>query len=296
MVDRRPVAWVPLMGALVVGAVLAGMMGWRLNLQALEHRITEKRSALKKLTLSGGIPPNQEVMDYLSSREVSLEQRYQQWLKRVGVAPPAQTASTDPQLYFQERFHEVQRILERLAAARSVVTPELLGFPKELPPSDTVPRLLVQLSLIQGLAELIFEQGINSLTSLKIEDPETVPEGHEDGSFLVRLPVRVRVAASLPQLMKMLGALEHVNPLIDLRSLHVVTGTAAESLDVELLLARYLVTAPTQESSTAQEVEMPQAKRSTQRPASRASRKRDRKASPASSAEPETGMPASQEH
>ena len=243
MAPRRSITWGPVIGAMVAGAALAGIMGWRLNVQGLEHRIGEKRSALKKLTLSGGIPPNQEVMDYLTSREASLQARYQEWLRRVTTLPPAEAASADPQLYFQEQFHEVQRTLERLAAARTMNVPEQLGFPKELPPSDTVPRLLVQLSLIRELAELIFEQGITSLASFKIEDPEPVPEEGGEGAFLVRLPVRVRLTGSLPQLIKILGAIERVSPLIDLRAIQVVSGTAPESLDVDLLLARYLAMA-----------------------------------------------------
>ena len=271
----RPMAWGPLFVSMAVGVALAGIIGWRINLQSLDEQIKSKQGALKKLTLSGGILPNQEVMDYLVARQTALEQRYQRLVQTVAAPPVADAAKADPQLYFQEQFHEVQRTLERLAAARGIAVPEQLGFPKELPPSDTVPRLLVQLSLMQEAAEVILEQGITVLSSLKVEDPETVPDDENTGAFLIRLPVRVRFAGSLPSLLKVLSAIQRSSPLIDVRSLHLLpasmqsnapsaaapaqtnasspTGQAKapvqtvakasnpDQLEVELLLARYLV-------------------------------------------------------
>ncbi|HLD78292.1 MAG TPA: GspMb/PilO family protein, partial [archaeon] len=193
---------------------------------------------------SGGIPPNQEAMDYLTSRDASLQRRYQHWLKRVAAMPPTEAATADPQLYFQEQLHEVQRTLERLAAARTMSVPAQLGFPKELPPPETVPRLLVQLSLIRDVAELVFAQGVTALASCKIEDPEPVAEQDGQELFLMRLPVRVRLTGSLAQLIKILGAIERVSPLIDLRAVQVVSADAPEQLEVDLVLARYLAMAP----------------------------------------------------
>jgi hypothetical protein len=247
MAQQRPIAWGPLIGAMLSGAALAGFVGWRLNLQAIEQQIKDTRAGLKKLVLSGGIPPNQDVVDYFSSRETSLEQRYQHWLETVTTPPLAEAASADPQLYFQEQFHEVQRTLERLAAARAMPVPEQLGFPKELPPSDTVPRLLAQLSLIKETAALMLEQGLIGLSSFKIEDPEPVPEEEGGGTFLMRLPLRVRLTSSLPQLMKILGVIERTNPLIDVRAVRIASVDPPGPLEAELLLARYLLIAATQE-------------------------------------------------
>jgi len=253
MAQRRAVPMGPLVIAMVVGASVAAGIFWRLNLNAIDSQITAKSGALKKLVLSGKIPPNDEVMAYLTSRQDLLKRRYQEWLQRVAPPPVAEAAGTDPQLYFQEQFHEVQRTLERLATARAMTAPEQLGFPKELPPSDTVQRLLIQLSLIKEAAALIFEQGVAAVTSFKIEDPQPVspPEGAEP--FLVRLPVRVRLSASLPQLMKVLGAIQRATPLIDVLAIRIAPATvqaaapdaaaATDSLEVELLLSRYLVTA-----------------------------------------------------
>ena len=237
----RPVAWGPLVGAMVIGAALTGIVAWRLNLQSLDERIREKRSTVKKLVLSGNIPPNQDVMDYLNARQAQLEQHYQHWLQVVSIPPMAEAAKADPQLYFQEQFHEVQRTLERLATARTMPVPEQLGFPKEIPPSDTVPRLLAQLSLIQEVAMLIIDQGATTLTSLRVQDPETVSGGEGEGPFLVQLPVRIRLTSSLAQLMKILGAIERAEPLIDVREIRILGGLAEPSLDVELLLARHVV-------------------------------------------------------
>jgi hypothetical protein len=255
MAQPRAVPMGPLVAAMVVGAAVAGGIFWRLNLSAIDSQITAKTGALKKLVLSGKIPPNDEVMEYLTSRQDSLKRRYQEWLQRVASPPVAEAAGADPQLYFQEQFHEVQRTLERLATARAMAAPEQLGFPKELPPSDTVPRLLIQLSLIKEAAALIFEQGVAAVTSFKIEDPQPVvrPEGAEP--FLIRLPVRVRVNASLPQLMKVLGVIQRAAPLIDVLAVRIApaeasvgaAGAATDSLEVELLLSRYLVTAEPQE-------------------------------------------------
>ena len=262
MAQRRAVPMGPLVAAMAVGASVAAAIFWRLNLSAIDSQVTAKTGALKKLVLSGKIPPNDEVMEYLTSRQDLLKRRYQDWLTRVVPPPVAEAAGADPQLYFQEQFHEVQRTLERLATARAMAAPEQLGFPKELPPSDTVPRLLIQLSLIKEAAALIFEQGVAAVASFKIEDPQPVvqPDGAEP--FLIRLPVRVRVSASLPQLMKVLGVIQRASPLIDVLAIRIspataqasapaetpaTTAAAIDSLEVELLLSRYLVTAEPRE-------------------------------------------------
>ena len=237
----RPLAMGPLIGAMVIGAGLAGFFAWRATLQGIDQQVAAKRSALRKLVLSGNIPPNQEVADYLASRQTALEARYQYWLGRVTTLPlPDAAGQADPQLYFQERVHDVQRSIERLAAARGMAVPEQLGFPKELPPSDTVPRLLIQLALMQELAELAFEHQVSAVTSLKVEDPQPVSGEEGQGPFLVRLPVRARLTASLPQLMNMLGAIERQSPLIDVHSLQVARAPAGEGLEIELTAARYL--------------------------------------------------------
>lgn len=235
----------------MAGAAGAGLIGWRLNLQAIEGHITEKRSALKKLVLSGKIPPNEEVMAYLTSRQAAVEQHYARWLEAVTAAPVAEAAGADAQLYFQEQFHEVQRTLERLAAARSMRVPEQLGFPKELPPSDMVPRLLAQLSLIQDLAAILFEHGVAELVSFKIEDPQAVAAEGGDTAFLLRVPIRARFSASVPQLMKVLAAVERARPLMDLHALRTTPhATLPDVLEVEGAFARYLAIVPGPETVT----------------------------------------------
>ena len=144
--------------------------------------------------------------------------------------------------------------MERLATAREMAVPEQLGFPKELPPPETVPRLLAQLALVRLAANVIVEQNAERLVSLKIEDPQAVPaDGGEDGTFVMRVPVTVRLHATLPEVLKVLGALERVSPIIDVRGLRVVPGTGPESLDVELVLARYLVMVTAQETREVEE-------------------------------------------
>jgi len=257
MAQRSPAIGM-LLGAVAAGAALAGVAAWWVNLQTIERQAEEKRAAVKKLALSGRIPPNQEVLDYLTAREKSLGASYQHWLEAVITPPVAEAAGADPQLFFQERFHEVQRTLERLAAARSMPVPEQLGFPKELPPSDTVPRLLAQLSLIEQASTLMLEQGVIALASVKVEDPETVPEEDGGNVFLTRVPVRVRLTCSLPQLMKIVGAIQRVRPLIDVRTLRIVSGTPSDHLEVEILLGRSLLTPGAQGSSqSAQEAKRP---------------------------------------
>lgn len=241
MAARRAIPWASVIGAMAVGATITAVAAWRLNVQAIDGQIKEKQSALKRLALSGRIPPNEDVMQYLTDRQAALERRDRTWVAMVASPPPPAAALADPQLYFQEQFHEVQRTLERLAAARTLPVPESLGFPKELPPKDTVPRLLVQLSLLQDTATLIFDQEVAALQSLKIEDPETVPDPERKGTALMRLPVRVRCSASLPQLMKMLAALQRTTPLIDVRAMTMASGSRPETLDVEIVVARYLI-------------------------------------------------------
>ena len=69
---RRAVPMAPLIGAMVVGAAVTGVMVWRLNLTAIDGQIAAKTSALKKTALSGKIPPNEEVMEYLTLRQQAL--------------------------------------------------------------------------------------------------------------------------------------------------------------------------------------------------------------------------------
>ena len=254
MPPLRRTAWVPLLSGMVASAALTGVIGWRLSLQNMDGQIKEKRTSLKKLVLSGGIPPNQEVTDYLAARQASLDQHYQHWLKLVASPALAEAAKTDPQLFFQEQFHEVEQKLQRLAAARSIPVPEELGFPKGLPPSDTVPRLLAQLALIQEASTLILEQNVAGLASLKVEDPEPVPEAEGGTGFLTRLSVRVRLTSTLPELMTVLRAMERVRPLIDVRAMAVANAVTPDLLDVELLLSRYLVMAALPESNADQPV------------------------------------------
>ncbi len=241
----RAVGWGPLGVAMVMGAVLVSVIVWRMNLQRVERQVAEKRQAIKRLMLSGGIPPNEAVIDYLTTRERALQHQYQELLGRIAQSLPTDAVSnTDPQLSFQQQVHDVQRTLERLAAARTMPVPEQLGFPKELPPSETVPRLLIQLGLVQEAAELIFQQGVEAFASVKLEDPEPVQAPEGETSFLTRVPVRVRVTGSLTQMMKLLAALEQRRPLIDVRTLRLLSSASAERLDAELILARYLVHAP----------------------------------------------------
>ena len=245
MTARRPMPWLSILAALAMLAVCVGVMGWWLNLQALNQRIHDELAALKKSMLKGHVPPDQELLQYLNAR-IQLEQRYQEWLKMATVSPPVEMAGTDPQLYFQEQLHEAQRTMERIAAARGVPVPEQLGFPKDLPPSETVPRLLIQLSLMQETASLILEQGVTGLVSLKIEDPEALPDKAGGGPFLQRVPVRVKLTCSLSQLTKVLGAMQQVRPMTDVRTLRIASTSPSEppeQLEVELLVARYVVLA-----------------------------------------------------
>ena len=211
-------------------------------------------------------------MAYLTDRQATMEQRYRYWITLLAAPPLAEAATADPQLYFQEQFHDVQRTLERLATARGVAVPEQLGFPKELPPSETVPRLLAQLSLIQELATLMLDRGVFALSSFKVEDPEAVVAAESGSTLLTRLPLRVRVTATLPQLMSILQALEQSRPHIDLRALRVVPAASppaparlaspseaagaqagSQHLEIELVLARYLATAQAQDLSITEE-------------------------------------------
>lgn len=247
---------------LVLVGAIGGGAAWIVAVQRADREVEQKRAGLKRLHMSGRIPPNREVVDYLATRTTALETEYQAALKLIASPPADIEGKADPQLYFQQRVHEVQRTLERLATARNIEPPEQLGVPKDLPPADAVPRLLVQLALIENAAELIVPQGISKLASVKLEDPQTVaPAGEKAGVFLTRLPVRLRLTCSLDVVTKILGIVDRARPLIDLQSLRVETAEASpppsteeqpqptavqgpHELDVELVLSRYLVTSP----------------------------------------------------
>jgi len=243
MTPPRKPAWIPLALATLSGAVVASALAWRLHVATVEREIAEKRDALKRLVLSGGVAPTEGVMAYLEQRGAALELQHARWVELVGAPVPEDAVKTDPQLYFQEQVHDVQRTLERLAAARGLRAPELLGFPKELPPTDTVPRLLVQLSLIEDATELIFGQGVTALTSCKVEDPQPITEAAASRPMLLRLPVRMRLTATLPVLLRLLSALQHARPIMSVSMLRMTAGGPTEELDVELVVSRHLALA-----------------------------------------------------
>lgn len=227
-----------------LGLAAAGFFSWRVQVQALDQEIARKRSALKTLHLGGRLPPNREAVAYLTSRGTTLDQQYHKALRLIAILPSVDGAHADPQLYFQQRVHEVQRTLERLATARGMSTPTQLGFPKDVPPAAAVPRLLLQLELIEAAAELILAQEITQLASVKVEDPQPITAQAEGAdTFLMRLPVRLRLACSLETLTKVLGVLDRAKPMMDVQVLRLKSMEAG-ALDVELVLTRYLVTKP----------------------------------------------------
>ena len=126
-------AW---MAALLVLSVsgLVGI-GWWLSLQGMQRQITARTQQLGSLRLTGRVPPNRDVMDYLTRRTEALQQQYRQARARVAPPIPELMHAEDPQVMFQERVHGVQRTLERLATAHGMTLPQQLGFPKELPPA-----------------------------------------------------------------------------------------------------------------------------------------------------------------
>ena len=237
----------PLILATVFGALAVGLFAWPLHLRSLERQISQTRSELKKLSLSGGITPSRDVMEYLAMRQERLQRRYDAWIKVATVPPVDTTTIPNLQVYFQEQLHDVQQQLERLALERQVPVPEQLGFPKELPPMDAVPRLLVQLALVREMVPLMLERGLTQVTSVKLEDPEPVPSPDEEQEgFMMRLPIRVRVSGSLASVLDALGVVERLTPLVDLRTLRLVSqSTDPGVLDVEFGLARYLLLNPT---------------------------------------------------
>lgn len=249
MPPRAKPSWVAVGGLAVLLAAGGGWFVWRMRLQAIDRALEDKRAALKTLHLSGRLPPNREVVDYLKGRSAALEAQHQTALKLATVSAAMRQGQHDPQLYFQQRVHEVQRTLERLAAARGMKTPEQLGLPKELPPVDVVPRLLLQLELIQDASELVVAQGISQLVSVKVEDPQNAAAGEDRESFLMRLPVRLRLNCSLDTLVKALGVLDRAKPMVGLQVLRLRQPSDAADLDVELVVARYVATAPDVDSS-----------------------------------------------
>lgn len=236
-------SWLPV-GGLLVG-VVAGVLFWFVRVQAVDQEIESKRTALKKLHVGERIPPNQEVTDYLTRRTEALETQYRAALALLTI-PSVVEGQADPQLFFQQRVHDVGRTIERLATARGMTTPEQLGFPKELPPADAVPRFLIQLGLIEDVAErTIAIVGLSQLQSFRVDDPQVVtPSGANQESFLTRLPVRVRLSCSLEALPKILVTLDRARPLMDLQDLRVASSATSQQFDVEIVLARYLLSAP----------------------------------------------------
>ena len=277
--------------ALLVGV---GIGVWVWQMQTLDQAIAKKRGGLKSFYIGERLPPNRQVTDYFTDRLHAIETQYRIALSLITMNP---TVSTDevrpnPQLFFQERVHEVSRTLERLAAARGIPPATQLGLPKELPPAEAVPRFLIQIGLIEELAEMLMTvPGVLQIESFKIEDPQGVePLGDEQDSFLTRLSVRVRLGCTLEAIPLVLNVIDRARPLVDLQSLVVtpsrpeakldvksdtkaeakpetktepvsVSGAAAtakaklDALDVELVVAHYLFTPPRESTEQPRESE-----------------------------------------
>ncbi|MBI4354122.1 MAG: hypothetical protein HY595_02685 [Candidatus Omnitrophica bacterium] len=244
---------------LVVIAGVGAFAVWRVRLQALDREINAKKTALKNLHVSEQLPPNPQVVEYLKQRTKALEAKYEAALARL--APPLQLGDqqTDTQLLFQERSHAAQRTLERLATARNMTAPTQLGFPKDLPPPEAVPRFLVQVGLIEQAAEAVMAvPGVSRVESFKVEDPQPVVVTSELDVFLTQLPIRIRLSCPLETLTKILTALDRADPLMDVQAVRVTTtltesGEEAEDVVVELVVARYFVTAPKLPTATEEE-------------------------------------------
>jgi len=268
----------------LAAAVLLALAGasaflWRQHVAALDEQIAKMRSSLKSLYLGGRLPPNPELMEYLTRRTEALAAQEERTLGQVAPSPPAIGEAEDPQLYFQQRLHEVQRTLERLTTARGLAAPVQLGFPKDLPPSESVPRFLLQAGLIEAAAELIMTvEGVASLHSFKVEDPSEVAaaelvttteaskddgpstrpstrsglaqdEGQSGEAFLTRLPVRIQLGCSLEALTRLLGLCDRARPVMDVEEVRMASPAEGAgppgALQVELLVARYLARADT---------------------------------------------------
>ena len=132
-----------------------------------------------------------------------------------------------------------------------------------------MPRLLVQLQLLEDAAGLILAQGVSGLSFVKVEDPQPVTEQGSDAPFLLRLPVRVRFTSSLPVAMKVLAALQQARPIIELQASRLSASSSPDTLDAELVLARYTVVAP----AVSDEAE-PAERKPSGKPAKSADRKR----------------------
>lgn len=245
MANRSAASFTPVLSAVVMTAALLVAVAWRVHLHDLDEQIAQRRFALKRLSVSQGVAPTEDVHAYFKQRDEALLKSYRQWLSRVVIDEPAPATTADLQLFFQERVHEVQRAIERMAAGRNVAVPEMIGLPKELPPTETVPRLLAQLALTQATVGLILEQGPIVVSSVKLEDPEPVNGAESQIAILTRVPLRVRMTSSLPQLMRLLEAVARARPLIDIRALRLTGGSEeGDRIESELVLARYLPAAP----------------------------------------------------
>ena len=241
--NKKP-SWLAMWnGALLVSAVIAFVF-WHATMQELNRQIARKRSGLKSLYIVGRLPPNREVTEYLAGRTAVLKALYDETVSVAGQSSDTLAregaSAADPQLFFQERVHEVQRLLERLAAGRDSPVPAQLGFPKELPPPDAVPRFLTQLSLIESVGQRVMElPGVLQVTSFKVEDPQSLPTADQDeASFITLFPVRVKLTCSLDALAKVIGLLDEERPLIQVRSVRITAPDPEAALDVELVLAR----------------------------------------------------------
>ena len=243
---RVPVPLSVLVGAGIVACAAGGVGAWW-QLQVMDRQIEDAVGSVKRLAVTQGIPPTSDVVQYLTARRQRLGEEYAAWQDRVVV--PAVVRAGDPQLHFQERVHDVQRTLERLATARALPVPELLGVPKELPPSDTVPRLLVQLQLIEETVTLLMERDRLVVRSVRIDDPEPMPSEEPGGLYLHRVPVRVQATAPIDTLMDVLQALGRQQPLVEVSALRVLaqdpgaSGAAPSArtpLAIDVTVARYV--------------------------------------------------------
>ncbi len=223
-------SWIRIVGVFAAVGGVGLVVSWWLMLHALDYQIVSKRAALKRLHVGGRLAPSRAVVDYLTKRAAAFQARSDAAMEFVAPSQSLPGGQADPQLFFQQRVHEVQQTLERLAASHATDVPLQLGLPKDLPPADVVPRFLAQLALIEELARVMLETpGVVSVTSFKVEDPQTISEtaATEAEPLVTRLPVRIRLRCSVEAVGRVLDGVARLRPLVDVVSLRIQIPVAA---------------------------------------------------------------------
>jgi hypothetical protein len=186
--------------ALGILAVSAGFLLIAVLPTFSETADAEKKtdSTRKFIEESLGSPDWQTAADVraIDAEIATLQESYQRLKSQLLWQPDKRFSATptdsSPLIYFSRRHEEVSNSIVRAAARHNIDIPKTLNFRQEEITTDSVPVLLRRISVVERLANIAIEAGVQSITQfLHGRDIDETTAAHEGqgafirGSFMV---------------------------------------------------------------------------------------------------------------